>query len=405
MDYQTLLLVQGLMLIMAVWIILVAWRLDVTLIGTGEYALGTALLALSMLVLAVSGRAYPNAATVVSNVIVLAGFILLRIGLLKLRGQATPRHWIRNWTTLIAVLGVWMAYVSLGEADKGRYWRIVVLSSVVAAISFMVVMDEWRAKRGSVSGPRIFVGITFALGALINAIRVVLVVLDPVGQVEKFPSDYELTFRLGSILMSFAVTVGAVLMMAGRLIERLDEQASRDPLTGALNRRGFEAVVPPMLARDARHQLQTALIVMDLDLFKGINDQYGHDVGDVVLREFAAVAKAGLRAQDVFARFGGEEFAVLIASGSPEYPREVAERLRKAWAEHAVRYQSGVLRSTVSMGIATVDPRMPQAIERAYRRADKALYRAKESGRNCVVVDAGDDTEVDFTPGGLVPQG
>lgn len=407
MDYQTLLWVQSLMLIVALSGILVAWRLDVTLKGIGEYALGTALLAMSMVVLAVSARAYPNAAVIVSNLIVLSGMVLLRVGLLKLLGQPEPVRWIWIWAVLIAALGVWMSYASLGAEREGRYWRIVILSSVVAAISALIVMDGLRARKSPVRGPRIFVGITFALTALINAIRVVLVVVDPVGQVDNFPSDYERLFRLGMILSSFAITVGAVLMMAARLIERLDEEASIDPLTGVLNRRGFEAVASPMLALDARQQLPVALMVMDLDLFKSINDRYGHAVGDIVLREFAVVAAASLRAQDVLARFGGEEFVVLIENGASEHPREVADRLRRRWAEHEIHHQSAVLRSTVSIGIAAIDPRLPQAIDSAYCRADKALYRAKESGRNCVVVESGDVAapgpgvaEIEAGPGG-----
>jgi len=402
MDYRTLLLVQSLMLLMAVWSILVAWRMDPTLKGTGEYALGTLLLTIAMVIIAVFGRAYPNAGHAVSNFFSLSGFFLLRFGLLKLLGRSTSAHWIRNWAVLIAVMGALSGYASLGEAAEGRYWRIVIVSSVVTVIAALTVADQWRTKKSLVSGPRIFIGITFALIALLNATRVVLLVIDPAGYIRDFPGNYELVFLLGMILSCFSATVGAVLMMAVRLIERLNEQASLDPLTGALNRRGFEAVAAPLLARDARHRSPVALMVMDLDLFKEINDHYGHALGDRVLREFAAVAVAGLRAQDVFARFGGEEFVVLITSGASEHPCEVAERLRKKWAEHEIHHQSAVLRSTVSVGVAMVDPHLPQAIDSAYRRADKALYQAKESGRNRVVVASDDSNVGDSAPGRLI---
>jgi diguanylate cyclase (GGDEF)-like protein len=338
-----------------------------------------------MLVLAALGLAYPNLGAVVSNVILLGGFTLLRSGLRRLNGQPPPSYGLS--AALIVALAAWMSYASLGGTYSGRYGRIVIFSAYLTVLATLIAFDQWRARSSLARGPRLFAAAAFAVTAAANALRGVWVVIDPATQIGGFPSDFETVFRLVMILSSFAVTVGAVLTISGRLLERLDAQASSDPLTGVLNRRGFEAVARPALARAAREAWPIALLVMDLDRFKAINDTYGHAVGDRVLSEFAVVANRCLRAQDVLARFGGEEFVALLGESGLTGAREVAERLRKAWAEHEMRDGETVLRNTVSIGIAAVEPETALPIVDAHRRADEALYRAKQGGRDRVELE------------------
>jgi len=160
--------------------------------------------------------------------------------------------------------------------------------------------------------------------------------------------------------------------------ERLEDEASTDPLTRAMNRRGFMA----LLERAAGAGAPFSLVMFDIDHFKSVNDTWGHDAGDAVLRETAALVRAGVRETDTLARWGGEEFMVLSRHPDPDRARQMAERLREAVADHAF---SGVDRAvTASFGVAAAAP--GQALEALIRRVDAALYRAKESGRNKVVV-------------------
>jgi diguanylate cyclase (GGDEF)-like protein len=124
--------------------------------------------------------------------------------------------------------------------------------------------------------------------------------------------------------------------------------------------------------------------MLDIDRFKGINDRFGHPTGDLVLQEVAKCAKRCLGREATLARFGGEEFAVLLHETDLDGARRVAERLRAAVEALEVAGPSGSIRVTVSVGVAAIEPE-DRSHEAAVRRADSALYVAKSSGRNCVV--------------------
>jgi diguanylate cyclase (GGDEF)-like protein len=168
------------------------------------------------------------------------------------------------------------------------------------------------------------------------------------------------------------------------LEERLWLLANTDPLTGALNRRRFLE----LLEGDARRpqgKLQTlAVLMLDLDYFKKINDRFGHATGDDALRHFTALAKAELRDRDHFARLGGEEFAAILPATTLDGALLVAERIRAATERALFEDENGVkVPLSVSIGATELEPddERPLAV---LNRADKALYLTKESGRNRV---------------------
>ena len=392
MDYYTLLFVQGAVLLISAISVLIAWRLDVTLKGVDEYAVGTSLLAIAM-ILSIALERFQHFGQVISNLFLYLGFTLLRFGFRRLLGAPVQHASYWRAGALIAVITAVSIWASAGDLVTSRYWRMVIFSFYMTIIAVMIASDQWRFGSDLARGPRGYVGIAFLIIAGTNTARGVWAIIDPITQVEAYPSAYELVYRLLMIMASIAIIVGVVLMMSSRLLVRLNSQATSDPLTGVLNRRGFHDVMNTMLALSVRKGSSAILFCMDLDRFKSINDQHGHAVGDIVLREFVTVASATLRAKDVLSRFGGEEFVGLVLDGGVERAKEVAERLRKAWEEHETHHASGVARTTVSIGVAAIDPRAAHPIEDAYRRADAALYRAKERGRNRVEVDA---TPIDF---------
>lgn len=168
--------------------------------------------------------------------------------------------------------------------------------------------------------------------------------------------------------------------------DSLRDAADTDPLTGALNRRGLEAVADRCIA--ATEEPETLhLLALDIDHFKAVNDTYGHPAGDVALRAVADRVAAHLREGDWLARVGGEEFAVLL-HGGPRVAEVVAERIRVGVAAEPVDCLEaggplGGLTLTVSLGVATFIP--GETLHAALRRADAALYAAKRGGRNRVV--------------------
>lgn len=167
-------------------------------------------------------------------------------------------------------------------------------------------------------------------------------------------------------------------------LQRLSET---DELTGAYNRRKLLDALTLSLTHVREQQVPTAIVLMDVDHFKAVNDRFGHVAGDEVLRGIAHHAMTHLREGDLFARFGGEEFALLLPNTTLSVAEVIAERLRLTIASANFLPESRPpLTVTVSMGLTLIQPQDCE-IEAILRRADGALYRAKESGRNCLIVE------------------
>jgi len=168
-----------------------------------------------------------------------------------------------------------------------------------------------------------------------------------------------------------------------RLEENLRALASTDALTGVPNRRTFEAAGRREMERARRYAKPFTVIALDTDFFKKVNDNYGHDIGDAVLKDVAKVCTTQLRGTDVFARLGGEEFCALLPETDIKPALGLAERLRQAIALQPIFTPKGPLVVTVSLGLAEYAPQ-DTALDHVLKRADEALYAAKRGGRNRV---------------------
>lgn len=169
---------------------------------------------------------------------------------------------------------------------------------------------------------------------------------------------------------------------------QLKSLALRDPLTGLLNRRGFEEQAERRLARARLDRERSAVLLIDLDHFKKVNDGHGHAAGDAVLRHIGALIPQLVRGCDIVGRIGGEEIAVVLPAVSAASARETAERLRAAIAGTVVRFDNIDLRVTASIGVGFTGVAGDHVV--AMREADEALYAAKGRGRNQVVGATGD---------------
>ncbi|MGF6572127.1 diguanylate cyclase (GGDEF)-like protein [Paraburkholderia sp. GAS333] len=167
-------------------------------------------------------------------------------------------------------------------------------------------------------------------------------------------------------------------------VAKLQEYADRDGLTGIANRRFFEARLRDEFTRWQRYGGDMSVLLFDLDHFKKINDQFGHGVGDTVLRLMAQRVSAVLRAQDLFGRFGGEEFALLLPCTPLADAMIVAEKIRCVIADTPVEFQETLVQVTASVGGAAARTGTP-SYEVLINEADAALYTAKRKGRNCTV--------------------
>ena len=167
--------------------------------------------------------------------------------------------------------------------------------------------------------------------------------------------------------------------------EETMRRAHTDQLTGLNNRRHFDEQLHRLLAESDRFGHPTSLLLCDIDHFKRINDSYGHDAGDAVLRHVAAIFMEQVRAVDICARYGGEEMAVLLPQTAWQGAAELAERLRASLEKRPARFAGSEISLTASFGVASY-PELARSREVLFPAADRALYQAKNAGRNCVKV-------------------
>jgi len=168
--------------------------------------------------------------------------------------------------------------------------------------------------------------------------------------------------------------------------KQLYSNASEDYLTGALNRRSFENYLEREISFSVRRNRNITVAICDIDFFKHVNDQYGHLVGDSVLKEFVKRLQAQIRTEDVLARYGGEEFVLMLRECSQDQSIRILERLRRCIADRPFATEAGPIDITVSIGTVTCGAKQleEQTPHSLIQRADDLLYFAKETGRNRV---------------------
>jgi len=186
--------------------------------------------------------------------------------------------------------------------------------------------------------------------------------------------------------LTMLFVVGMMDWVATRNERTLERLSLTDTLTNLPNRRGFREALQREKARCRRETEPLAIMLLDIDHFKRVNDEYGHDAGDEVLRHFARILRAIVREANLVARIGGEEFVILMPDTALEEAAEVAERVRAEIEAHACLYRGHRIQITTSLGVGVVA--CDQPFESTYQRVDQALYQAKTQGRNRVVTVA-----------------
>lgn len=187
---------------------------------------------------------------------------------------------------------------------------------------------------------------------------------------------------LSLYLIMIAGNTGFLLLLKQRSDAILIQMANYDELTQTLNRRAFQHFAKKLLAEHAMKQQPVTLLLFDVDQFKSINDQYGHDIGDQILQQLTHILKLNLREQDLLARYGGDEFAILLPKTSVQASDKIAEQIRQS-VELAL-FASLPAKTTISIGLLTVVPKADTLLDTLYTSCDQALYLAKKKGRNCL---------------------
>jgi diguanylate cyclase (GGDEF)-like protein len=312
----------------------------------------------------------------IANALVIAAYGIVWMGARSFNNRKTPILYV-----LVGPM-TWLVVCQLEALHSSISGRVVVVSFLLFCYTLLTGFEFWRGDRKlSSCWPLIVV-----IG--IHAVAFLSRILWPGWVLEMFAGP-----RLTLSVLAFVAfqllfhTFCAAFLLAFLVKERRERDYKRasqvDPLTGVWNRRAFLDHASRQLSRAASNKLPLALVAFDLDQFKSINDSYGHSAGDRLLCSFCEVASKALRSGDLFGRIGGEEFACLLADVSGVDAAAVAERLRRRFANTEINCGSSRLHATVSAGIAlTGQP--PPDLEELMSVADRALYRAKELGRNRV---------------------
>ncbi|WP_372024692.1 diguanylate cyclase [Tistrella mobilis] len=256
---------------------------------------------------------------------------------------------------------------------------IAVLIGGPGAIAFPVPALLWCALRYG-----LFANALIAFG--ISAVMLIGLATGAIAMPPEIAGQHALiSLRIGVTLIALTpIAISSVMADRAVMMQRLHEMATRDQLTGVANRRHFDHEAREAMDRAAAAGQPVAAMMLDIDRFKAINDTHGHAIGDEVLKAFTRQVSAMLRPGDLFARVGGEEFAVILPGMMADEAAALAERVRQAIADQAMNLPDGrLLRVTVSIGVAVAAEfgtgPSPLLIE-----ADRALYDAKEAGRDRV---------------------
>jgi diguanylate cyclase (GGDEF)-like protein len=345
--------------------------------GLHDWALAVVLIGFASGLASLRGIVHDGISIVVANGLLLFGQLLLVVGLQRYNGR-TP-----VWRPTLDVIGAILLLIAwLTFGTHSYQGRIFIMA--LAHIGFFAygALLAWRAQPNGF-GSR-FLAAAFLLGVAVAAWRLATLTLAAGQPDEAFDRNLIQQVYLGVFSLGvLGLSIGFILLANERLRVELEFMATRDPMTGALNRRAFFARAAIEWARRERSRRPLAVITSDIDFFKKVNDSYGHHVGDLVIKDFARRAAQMLRVPDILARFGGEEFVILLPDSGLAEARQVAERIRREIETHRDR---ALPKFTVSLGVAVAQGEAGQAadIEALIAEADAALYRAKQGGRNRV---------------------
>ena len=362
--------------------LLVLWRLQRGYPALGYWGVSNAISAVGALLIALRGMVPDMLSIAGGNCALLLGEFLMWCGLRQFAGQRFKLRW--GWLPVLVPAALYLFFAPL---RSGRAARVCFSCAVNAVYAAVCLRDAREAQRQQFLGMRVAAMIAFAGVYLLVVARYVEVA--PQLLAGNDATDYlspqagQALNTLGLTLLGMLWNLSVIMMFGEHLQQRLVDDARRDGLTGVLNRAGFQQLAARQILRSQRDAQPLAVLLMDLDHFKRINDQYGHAAGDAVIRLIAGTAGSLLRPGDLLGRYGGEEFCVLLPGADLADAAPIAGRIRGEFESRRADSKHGPVGTTVSIGVAAVAA-TDTSVDMPLARADGALYRAKEKGRNRV---------------------
>lgn len=320
--------------------------------------------------------------TVFSNGVIALAFSCFAVSLRVFNGSPQRRE---RFVVLIAITLGLAYYFGLAHPDIAlRIGTVSIVFAILLGSSARAIYRRGQA----ISTINHVTGGLFALGTVLMAYRAGVYLFQPPPATSIFVATplQVLTYGMGGLLPVVS-TVGFLLMCTERSQMELSQAARLDYLTGICNRRAIDDLASRAIAAARRHGMPLAMMIVDVDHFKRINDELGHEAGDQALVETVKRIREGLRTEDLVGRLGGEEFIAVMPNTDGPSALAAAERVRSAFGQSPMAIAGASMPVTVSVGVALL-----QAEDRQFstllRRADRAMYAAKAAGRNRVMLDA-----------------
>jgi len=362
-------------------------RIDTSFRGFRQLGSGYFLFALGFVLIGLRAYVYDFFSIIIANAFIVAGFSILIMGILKFLDYPTA-HCKSITLTLIALLISSFMYFTYIDYNTGV--RIIIISTLIAGQCFFVAYKIMSHKEKLYRLFTLFLGYAFLFCGLIFSLRVYISATSPIAnnfmEAGSIHAMALIAQQLVVITSCFTLSWSA----SQKLAHKLAVQATIDPLTQVYNRRAMEDFAEKEVLRAKRKQTPLAIILMDIDLFKKVNDTYGHQVGDKVLQEFALRLKSSLRQYDSLSRYGGEEFVLLLPDTNTKIAMTIAEKLRETIMQPVFEVNiSPPLSVTASFGVACVQGDTLNW-QRLVAFADDAMYHAKSNGRNQVQLHSAD---------------
>lgn len=361
-------------------LMLFAWVQDTAITAVAWWGFAHLLRAVSIMLFGMYGAA-PQLVTIdLANALLFTSFATTWTGARVFDGRPVEPVY------LVGGAVIWLLICRLPVIIDFAELRALAAAAIITAYAWLTAFEFWRGRSEPLLSrwPAIFM--LFAYGALF-LLRLPLAAMPPWARIagDLSRSVWLTAISFQAVLLTISVAFILLAMAKGRTELRHRTAAMMDPLTGIANRRSFLHEAGLLAKRHSVDPRPTAVLLIDLDHFKSINDRFGHAVGDRVLEIFTASARAALRPGDLIGRLGGEEFAAVLADVSRDKALVAAERIRQSFAEAAQCVDDRPIGATVSIGLAYCESRSLDVAD-LLAEADQALYHAKERGRNRVEV-------------------
>ncbi len=336
-------------------------------------------LAMSALLVAGAGLHSP-AAFALSGVLLVAGMAMLHRSFAELLERARLL-WTLQIVLLLVVAGG--SVLVLVEAPAHPVSTLLVSATLgVQAALTASALFSFAGEGVQLAG--IFAGVALCCYSLINLMRVAVALRYGSGQYRTANADMDKLWLIGCLLANAAAAFGFMFISAAKLRLELLWRAQIDELTGLLNRWAFKRIATRETLRSRRMRGRLAVVSMDLDGMKGINDRLGHSGGDAVLQAVSSTLQAAVRDRDSIARMGGDEFCILLPDTELGEAVSVAERLRSQIDDLRIRYREESVQIRASFGVSSSD-RCGWEWQNLLDQSDEALYRAKRAGNRRVI--------------------